>query len=95
MQNKFEEIFINPGKELLLNALEQGWEDNLNNLKESATKDSLKSLLESYITKMKATKDLSSDRTKEIIEQVESTFKDGLVDPEELTHVRELIEKEL
>lgn len=95
VQNKLEEIFINPGKELLLKALEQGWEDNIDNLKESAAKDSLASILESYITKMKSTKDLSSDRTKEIIENLEKTFKDSLVEPEELSRVRELIEKEL
>jgi hypothetical protein len=95
VQNKFEEIFLNPGKELLLNTLEEGWENNLNYLKESAAKDSLKSLLENYITKMKSTQSFSSDRTNEIIEHIESTFKDSLVDPEELTSVRELIEKEL
>ena len=95
VQNKFEEIFINPGKELLLNALEQGWDDNIDNLKESAAKDSLKSLLENYITKMKSSKDLSSDRTKDIINSLETTFEDNQVDPEELTRVRELIEKEL
>jgi hypothetical protein len=95
VQNKFEEIFINPGKELLLNALEQGWEENLNYLKESPAKDSLKSLLENYISKMKLTKDISSEQTKEIIDHLETTFKDSLVDTEELTRVRELIEKEL
>lgn len=95
VQNKFEEIFLNPGKELLLNALERGWEDNIDNLKDSAAKDSLKSLLENYIIKMKSTEDISSDQTKEIIKSLEKTFKDNHVDPEELNRVRELIEKEL
>jgi hypothetical protein len=95
VQNKFEEIFLNPGKELLINALEQGWEDNIDKLKESSAKDSLKTLLENYITKMKSTEDLSSDQTKEIIKSLEKTFKDNNVDPEELNRVRELIEAEL
>ena len=95
VQNKFEEIFLDPGKEILLNALEEGWRENLNYVKESATKDALKSLLEQYITKMKSTNNLSSDQTKEIIKYLESAFKDSLVNPNELDDIRELIEKEL
>ena len=95
VQNKFEKIFFNPGKELVLAALEEGWEDNLNYLKESAAKDSLKSLLEFYLKKMKSTKNLSSDQIEETIKYLETTFKDSLVDLNELTDIRELLEKEL
>ena len=95
VQNKFEKIFLNPGKELLITSLEEAWEDNLNYLKESVAKDSLKSLLKSHIKKLKSTQDLSSDRIEETIKYLESTFKDSLVDLNELTDIRELLEKEL
>jgi len=95
VQNKFEELIFNPGKALILKTFEDGWEENLNFVKESATKDELKSLLEQYITKMKSTKNLSSDKTKEIIQNLESTIKDSLITPTELSNIRELIEKEM
>lgn len=95
VQNKFEELIFNPGKELILKTFEDGWEENLNFVKESETKDELKSLLERYITKMKSTQNLSSDKTKEIAKNLESTFKDSIITPAELSNIRELIEKEL
>ena len=95
VQNKFEKIFFDPGKELLITSLEGAWEENLNYLKESTAKDSLKSLLISHIAKLKSAKDLSGDRIDEIFKYIKTTFKDSLVDQTELTHVRELLEKEI
>ena len=95
LQNKFEEIIFNPGKELILKTFEDGWEENLDFVKESATKDELKSLLEQYVTKMKSTKNLTSDKTKEIANKLESTFKDSIITSVELSNIRELIEKEM
>ena len=95
VQNKFEELIFNPGKELILKTFEDGWEENLNFVKESETKDELKSLLERYITKMKSAQNLSSDKTKEIAKNLESTFKDSIITPAELSNIRKLIEKEL
>ena len=95
VQNKFEEIFLDPGKNLFLNTLEVSWENNLNYVKDSAAKEALKSLLKHYISKLKSAQNLSSDRTKEIIKYLETTFKDSLVEQIELARVRELIENEL
>ena len=95
VQNKFEEIFLDPGKKLLLRTLENSWENNLNYVKDSAAKESLKSLLENYISEMKSTQNLSSDRTKEIIEYLEIVFIDSLVNKTELASIRKLIEDEL
>ena len=44
---------------------------------------------------MKSTKNLSSDKIEETIKYLETTFKDSLVDLNELTDIRELLEKEL
>lgn len=95
VQNKFEEIFLDPGKKLLLRTLENSWENNLNYVKDSAAKESLKSLLENYISEMKSTQNLSSDRTKKIIEYLEIVFIDSLVNKTELASIRKLIEDEL
>ncbi len=44
---------------------------------------------------MKSTQNLSSDRTKEIIEYLEIVFIDSLVNKTELASIRKLIEDEL
>jgi len=94
VQNKFEEIFLDPEKKPLFSALEENWENNLDYVKDSVIKESLKLLLKNYISEMKSTQNISSDRANELINYLEIVFIDSLVDKTELASIRELIEDE-
>ncbi len=91
VQNKLDELFLEPGKEFVFSAIEDSWNTELGYVKDTIEKDSLKSLLRFYISGIKSTEYLSDDRTGALINYLEQTFEDSLVDVEELSHINKLI----
>lgn len=91
VQNKFDELFLEPGKELVLSVIEENWNSELDYVNDSPEKDSLKTLLGFYISGIQSTEHLSDERAKTVINYLEQTFKDSLIDYEELSHINKLI----
>jgi hypothetical protein len=91
VQNKFDELFLEPGKELVLSVIEKNWNSELAYVIDSPEKDSLKTLLRFYISGIQSTEYLSDERTEAVINYLEQTFKDSLIDYEELSHINKLI----
>ena len=75
--------------------MDEKWDDNLSYVKETHEKDSLKTLLKYYVKNIESTDNLSDEHTKEIIDYLETTFEDSLVDEVELTHIEKLINEAL
>ncbi|GMR25410.1 MAG: hypothetical protein BMS9Abin39_0706 [Ignavibacteria bacterium] len=95
IQNKFEEFFFQPGKELILSVIENEWDGAFNYVKESVKKDSLKTLLNYYVSGVKSTEQLADYNIEKIADFLESTFKDSLISDEELSRISNLIEEAL
>jgi hypothetical protein len=91
VQNKFDELFLEPGKELVLSVIEENWFSELSYVNDSPEKDSLKTLLQFYISGIESTEFLSDERAETVINYLEQTFKDSLIDYEELSHINKLI----
>lgn len=91
VQNKFDELFLEPGKEIILTAIEDSWNTELEYVKDSIEKDSLKSLLRFYVSGIQSSDYLSDKRTETVINYLEQTFQDSLIDIEELSHINKLI----
>jgi len=91
VQNKFDELFLEPGKKLVLSVIEENWNSELGYVNDSPEKDSLKTLLQFYITGIESTQFLSDERAEAVINYLEQTFKDSLIDYEELSHINKLI----
>jgi len=91
VQNKFDELFLEPGKELVLSVIEENWNSELGYVNDSPEKDSLKNLLQFYISGIESTEFLSDERAEAVINYLEQTFKDSLIDYEELSHINKLI----
>ncbi len=91
VQNKFDELFLEPGKELVLAVIEENWNSELGYVNDSPEKDSLKALLQFYISGIQSTEYLSDERAEAVINYLEQTFKDSLIDYEELSHINKLI----
>jgi len=95
IQNKFEELFFQPGKELILSVIEKEWDVAFMYVKESVKKDSLKTLLNYYVSVVKSTEQLADYNIEKITDFLESTFKDSLITDEELSRISNLIKEAL
>ena len=95
VQNKFDEFFVKPGKKVLLQILNDKWDEELSYVKESDEKESLKKLINEYLTKVKSKEDLANDKTGLIIEQLGTTVQDSVVDAGELEKMRKIISEAL
>jgi len=95
VQNKFDEFLVKPGKKVLLQILNDKWDEELSYVKESDEKESLKKLINEYLTKVKSKEDLANDKTGLIIEQLGTTVQDSVVDAGELEKMRKLISEAL
>ena len=92
VQNKFDDLFLKKGKEIVLSVIEDNWSTELAYITDSPEKDSLKNLLRFYISGIESAKYLTDERTEAVINYLEQTFKDSLIDNEELSHINKLIE---
>jgi len=93
IQNKFDELFLNPGKKLATSIIENGWNNDLDYVSETPEKDSLKSLLNFYISKIKSANDEGLEQTGNIIDMLAVSFKDSLIDKEELSQFTKIIKR--
>jgi hypothetical protein len=91
VQNKFDELFLEQGKEFVISVIEENWNTDLGYVTDSPEKDSLKKLLHFYISGIESTEYLSDERTEAVIDYIEQTFKDSLIDIDELSHINKLI----
>ena len=91
VQNKFDDLFLKKGKEFVLSVIEENWNTELGYVTDSPEKDSLKNLLHFYISGIESTEYLTDQRTEAVINYLEQTFKDSLIEIEELSHINKLI----
>jgi hypothetical protein len=91
VQNKFDELFLEKGKMLVLSTIEENWNTELGYVTDSPEKDSLKNLVHFYISGIQSAEYLSDERKEAVINYLGQTFKDSLIDLEELSHINKLI----
>ena len=91
IQNKFDDIFLNPGKKLITELIEDNWDTELGYITGSTEKDSLKSLLNFYVEGIKSVSDISEYKHEELFELLEITFTDSIITKEELLELTKLV----
>ncbi|RKY93851.1 MAG: hypothetical protein DRQ01_03765 [Ignavibacteriae bacterium] len=91
IENKFDDIFLKPGKKLLTELIEDNWETELGYITGTAEKDSLKSLLHFYVEGIKTVNEISEDKHEELFELLEITFLDSLITKEELLEITKFV----
>ena len=91
IQNKFEDIFLNPGKKIITSLIEDNWETELGYITDNVEKDSLKILLSFYIEGMETIKEISEDKHEKLFELLQITFTDSLVTEEELLELTKIV----
>lgn len=92
IQTKWDEWVVTPGKKLLQPIVENEIEENLSFLYDSPEKDSLKSIISSYISELKFLSD--KDSLENLLSNKMKDFTlDSLISQEELEEIKTLIEK--
>ena len=91
VQNKFDELFLEHGKEFVISVIGENWNTELGYVTDSPEKDSLKNLVHFYISGIQSAEYLSDERTEAVLDYIEQTFKDSLIDIDELSHINKLI----
>jgi hypothetical protein len=95
IENKFDEWFLKPGKELLLNEIVKNWDNDLKYIYESEQKDSLKKLLTYYVDNIKSIDELTTIDEKSFINAFDSVIEDSIISTEEISKLTSLVEKEI
>lgn len=95
IENKFDEWFLKPGKELLLNEIVKNWDNDLKYIYESEQKDSLKNLLTYYVDNIKSIDELTTIDEKSFINAFDSVIEDSIISSEEISKLTSLVEKEI
>lgn len=95
IENKFDEWFLKPGKELLLTEIVKNWDDDLKYIYESEQKDSLKKLLTYYVDNINSLDELTAMDEKSFVIEFDSVIEDSLISKEEISKLTRLVEKEI
>jgi hypothetical protein len=95
IENKFDEWFLKPGKELLLTEIVKNWDNDLKYIYESEQKDSLKNLLTYYVDNIKSLDELTALDENSFVNEFDSIIEDSLISKEEISKLTRLVKKEI
>ncbi|HVO76274.1 MAG TPA: hypothetical protein VMT35_19790 [Ignavibacteriaceae bacterium] len=91
----FPDIFLKPGEKFIKGLVFKGFTKELEHVKETPEKDSLKVLIDNFVHnrfKSKKNIEINSDEMEELVDSVKSTFADSLITPGELQNIKKLFE---
>ncbi|MCW8809865.1 MAG: hypothetical protein OQJ93_01395 [Ignavibacteriaceae bacterium] len=95
IENKFDEWFLKPGKELVLNEIINNWDNEFKYIQASSQKDSLKNLLVYYVDNIKSLDEVVHTNEKSFANEFESVIEDSLITKNEISKLTTLVKKEL
>jgi len=92
LQNHLDDVVINPGKKLISDLIVGGIDDELNYIRETPEKDSLRFLLKEYLKdKITKTKEINTGDLNWIIDSIKVIVTDTLITQNNLNRIKELI----
>ena len=92
LQNHLDDVVINPGKKLISDLIVGGIDDELNYIRETPEKDSLRFLLKEYLKdKISKTKEINTGDLNWIIDSIKVIVTDTLITQNDLNRIKEII----
>lgn len=92
LQNHLDDLIINPGKKLISDLIVSGVDNELNYIKETPEKDSLRFLLKDYLkNKITETREISDEDVDWLIDSVKVFITDSIITKNDLLKIQELI----
>jgi len=94
-QNHFSELFFDEGKKIVVNQIEKNWDKELNYVKSSFEKDSVRTLVKEFVMQFKNAEVFlsTSSAAEDFAEAVSSSFDDSLITASELKVLSDLFLK--
>lgn len=92
---KFDDFILKPGKELLSGVIIDEWVKEIDVVKDSPEKDSLKSMVSKLISEIETKEVLFDDNFKSIMSVVSASVQDSIIEISELNYISEKIKAEL
>ncbi len=87
VNNKFNEVIFNPSKSLIINQINK----DLNYIKESPEKDSLKVLISNYIKNLKSFKNISDQPIGRFVDSLKVALSDSVIDKREYKNLSKIL----
>jgi predicted polyphosphate/ATP-dependent NAD kinase len=92
---KFDDFVLKPGKQILSGVIIEEWAKEIEVVKDSPEKDSLKSMVSKLITGIESKEALFNDNFKSIMSVVSASVQDSIIEISELNYISEKIKAEL
>ena len=94
IQYKIDDWFIKPAKNVLVSEIAKNWENEVKHIKDSAQKDSLKSLLIYYIENVKSMEEVVNLETEIFLQEFKRVTEDSTISDEDISKLTLLLKKE-
>ncbi|MCW8802790.1 MAG: hypothetical protein OQK57_00180 [Ignavibacteriaceae bacterium] len=94
IQYKLDDWFIKPVKNVLVSEVAKNWEKEVNHIKDSAQKDSLKALLIYYIENVKSMEEVVNLDTDIFLKEFNQVSEDSTISDEDISKLTSLLKKE-
>lgn len=94
IQYKLDDWIIGPGKKLVLNEIAKNWDTETAYIKESAEKDSLKSLLDYYLNNIKTAKEVVNLEKNKFFIEFSDAIEDSLISEKEISQLSLILKEE-
>jgi len=91
VNHKFNEIIFNPSKGLIVSQITK----DLNYVKDSPEKDSLRVLVADYINNLKSIKNLSEQPIGNFVDSLKLALKDSIIDKNEYIHLSKILKSKI
>jgi hypothetical protein len=92
LQNHLDDLIINPGKKLISDLIVSGVDNELNYIKETPEKDTLRFILKDYLkNKITETKEISDEDVDWLIDSLKVFVTDSIITQNDLSRIKELI----
>ncbi len=92
IENKFNDFILTPAKHIFIPALSKEIDKDIERIKPSVERDSLKIIIRDYINEINKKTSLSKDSIENVINSIKSTLEDSVVTSQELNNLKKIME---
>ncbi len=89
INNKFNQFIFNPGKKIIIEQINS----DLDYVKDSPEKDSLKTLIKNYVENMRSVKNISDKSFKNFFDSVKVAIRDSIIDRREYKSLSRILKR--
>ena len=94
IQYKFDDWFIKPTKDFLVNGVVENWDEEVKHINDSVHKDSLKALMIFYMENIKSMEEIVNLEEEKFLKEFKVVVNDSIITEEDISKLTLLLKKE-